>query len=322
LLLQPHLLDQFLEAAAAVVLQPLLPPSVANGSSSMQNAHAALAASCPWWQHLPSMLAASPVLLLQVSCHCWVAWHAACCCSADTPTIAASAACSLVQASSTLLRWLEATGQPRLWLLLSITCRPAWQQLVAAAGPLGGGSGAPVLSSAAGALQLLCPQDWQQCLARQLVQQPSAVGLLQLLQQLPGLHWPAEAESRRQQQPAPAAAAAAAASTLSWPAEDEWCQGATLHEEQAVNGQPPAAAADARHALAAWALVVQHQCWHQFACYLLVHSSLASCTQRTQQQQQQQQLQTGSVVELSGTQAAAIAAGFIAWVQQPLDTTR
>ena len=38
-----------------------------------------------------------------------------------------------------------------------------------------------------GSLQLLCPQPWQQRVVLLLVEEPSVLGMLKLLQQLPGL---------------------------------------------------------------------------------------------------------------------------------------
>lgn len=102
--------------------------------------------------------------------------------------------------------------------------------------------------------------------------------------------------------------------------------------------------------LLAWGLVMQHLCWYQFACSLLVSSSLqllqaqAQPPQDRQQQQHQQQqmdLAIGSAPELlqqllqspasqlqqqvqglPAAQLAAAAAAFIAWVHQPVATDR
>lgn len=94
LLLQPGLLVDLLEAAAAAVLQPVLsaagpaPPgrgpgtaqalgsaqqpqqgssTGASGAGSMRSMQSVLAASCPWMLWLPDMLAHNPLLLLKVS---------------------------------------------------------------------------------------------------------------------------------------------------------------------------------------------------------------------------------------------------------------
>lgn len=182
-----------------------------------------------------------------------------------------------LQASSTLLSWLELSGHNRLWQLLSITCRPAWQKL--AAGPAAASCESPTDAAATipaarhlgsssatssrgctggvgfggkqehlellGALQLLCPEAWQQELVCLLAQEPSVLGLVQLLQQLPGL-------SLRQQQDSPAhkacttaelpgtgATAAAAdavssAAALTWPDPEEWGQAMVLDDSTAA----------------------------------------------------------------------------------------
>lgn len=95
--------------------------------------------------------------------------------------------------------------------------------------------------------------------------------------------------------------------------------------------------------LLAWELVMQHHCWYQFACALLVRSTLQHVQQHQQQQQlQRQQLDWTTAVEQleqlltlseaynqqktqalsSGPFAAAAAAAFIAWVHQPVDLQR
>jgi hypothetical protein len=92
-------------------------------------------------------------------------------------------------------------------------------------------------------------------------------------------------------------------------------------------------------AMLAWGLTMQHHCWYQFACALLVRSSLHHVQQQQQQQQQQdlrsaiQQLQQDLQLPLEQLQdrksrcsqspaAAAAAAAFIAWTHQPIDHSR
>lgn len=89
----------------------------------------------------------------------------------------------------------------------------------------------------------------------------------------------------------------------------------------------------------AWGLLVQHHCWYEFACCLLVKGSLQHLRQTAAAQPQQpcstaalqQVLQLvqlplralrEQVHELPAAQMAACAAAFIAWVQHPLDPTR
>jgi len=102
----------------------------------------------------------------------------------------------------------------------------------------------------------------------------------------------------------------------------------------------------------AWGLLMQHYCWYQFACYLLVHSGLchmqrqqeqqcvALAAQEEQQEQQKQEQVWLSVQQvqqllqmplealmqqvplLPDDQLATCAAAFIAWVQQPVDASR
>jgi hypothetical protein len=73
--------------------------------------------------------------------------------------------------------------------------------------------------------------------------------------------------------------------------------------------------------LAAWRLVVQHRCWYEFACHLLVRCSLATLHQQ-QQQQQQQAVEARQNAGSSSVQLAGQAAAFVAWVQQPADAVR
>lgn len=81
----------------------------------------------------------------------------------------------------------------------------------------------------------------------------------------------------------------------------------------------------------AWGLVMQHRCWYQFACTLLVHSSLqqqqGDWAHGTQQLQQllmlsAQDLKQQQAKGLPSSQLAAAAAAFIAWVHQPVDCSR
>ncbi|WIA40081.1 hypothetical protein OEZ86_013496 [Tetradesmus obliquus] len=77
----------------------------------------------------------------------------------------------------------------------------------------------------------------------------------------------------------------------------------------------------------AWRLVVQHRCWYEFACHLLVQSSMAAAQQQQQQQRRRQQRQQAHMENMGGSsssnmQLAGRAAAFIAWVQQPADTAR
>lgn len=81
----------------------------------------------------------------------------------------------------------------------------------------------------------------------------------------------------------------------------------------------------------AWGLVMQHRCWYQFACTLLVHSSLQQqqghWAHGTQQLQQllmlsAQDLEQQQAKGLPSSHLAAAAAAFIAWVQQPVDCSR
>ena len=102
----------------------------------------------------------------------------------------------------------------------------------------------------------------------------------------------------------------------------------------------------------AWGLLMQHQCWYQYACFLLVQCSLQHLQQQQQQAQQQAQQQNAGLQaqqqqvwseampqvsqllqlpanelqqqlpQLAVAQLAACAAALIAWVQQPMDTTR
>lgn len=100
----------------------------------------------------------------------------------------------------------------------------------------------------------------------------------------------------------------------------------------------------------AWGLLMQHYCWYQFACYLLVHNSLchmqrqqeqqhaALAAQQEQQQQEQVWLSVQQLVQqllqmpleslvqqvplLPDVHLATCAAAFIAWVQQPVDASR
>lgn len=83
-------------------------------------------------------------------------------------------------------------------------------------------------------MQLLCPEAWQQELVCLLCEEPSVLGLLQLLQQLPGIAWP-----QQQQQECAEAQDAGCSSLpgtdaaadkqhsqedLTWPGLEEWCQ--------------------------------------------------------------------------------------------------
>lgn len=198
--------------------------------------------------------------------------------------------CICLQASSTLLSWLELSGHHRLWQLLSITCRPAWQKL--AAGPAAASCESPTDAAATilaarhsagsssatssrgrtdgagfggkqehlelvGALQLLCPEAWQRELVCLLAQEPSVLGLIQLLQQLPGL-------ALRQQQDSPAhkacttaevpgagATAAAAdaissAAALTWPDPEEWGQTMVLDSTAGMDAAGETHTTDAR----------------------------------------------------------------------------
>lgn len=85
----------------------------------------------------------------------------------------------------------------------------------------------------------------------------------------------------------------------------------------------------------AWGLVMQHNCWCQFACALLVRSSLhhlqqqqqaqdylSSATQQLQQLLQLPKQQLQGTLRLPCSQAAAAAAAFIAWIHQPIDHER
>jgi hypothetical protein len=87
----------------------------------------------------------------------------------------------------------------------------------------------------------------------------------------------------------------------------------------------------------AWALTMQHHCWYQFACALLVRSSLhhtrhqqlkqqdlRSATQQLQQvlQLQTEQLQSRKLPCSQSAAAAAAAAAFIAWTHQPIEHSR
>jgi hypothetical protein len=81
-----------------------------------------------------------------------------------------------------------------------------------------------------------------------------------------------------------------------------------------------------RQLLSAWRLVVQHRCWYEFACHLLVQCTMALLLQQQEQQQEQQQDQQAYERRLDGSssnvQLAGHAAAFIAWVQQPVDAAR
>lgn len=83
--------------------------------------------------------------------------------------------------------------------------------------------------------------------------------------------------------------------------------------------------------LSAWRLVIQHRCWYEFACYLLVQSSMtalqAQGKQQQTRQQQQQQLQGQKRATQAGSdgdafEQACFAAAFIAWVQEPINAAR
>jgi hypothetical protein len=74
--------------------------------------------------------------------------------------------------------------------------------------------------------------------------------------------------------------------------------------------------------LSAWRLVVQHRCWYDFACHLLVRCSMAMRLQQQQQQPRKQELGNSSSSSSSSTQLAGRAAAFVAWVQQPADASR
>jgi hypothetical protein len=99
----------------------------------------------------------------------------------------------------------------------------------------------------AGSLQLLCPQPWQQQLVCLLVQEPSVLDLLLLLQQLPGL---AVRQQQRKQatggdvvpmqtdaghgadDDAEAGSCWSSEELLSWPDPREWVQPAAAHPVQ------------------------------------------------------------------------------------------
>jgi hypothetical protein len=180
---------------------------------------------------------------------------------AKPTTVLSLSLCLGLQASTTLLSWFEASGHNRLWQLLGALCRPAWRQLAAAAAAAGATTGAAagaatgaaagaakggtisvcqpggLVGSAqqlvlAGGFQLLCPQPWQQQLVATLAQEPSLLGLLQLLQQLPGVADCRSQQPQQLQQLGARALGAAGDSTdgdgllLDWPGASEWGQAA------------------------------------------------------------------------------------------------
>lgn len=193
---------------------------------------------------------------------------------APTAPVRHHLSCARLQASSTLLSWCEASGHVRLWQLLSTSCRPAWQQLAAAAATVpGSASAGAIISTAqeatttslntlqwpqlqqhslAGSLQLLCPQPWQQQLVCLLAREPSVLDLLLLLQQMPGLAVQQQQQHLSQQArggdavstmqtDAEDGAAADAANLwsseelLSWPNPREWGRPAAAHPVQGTN---------------------------------------------------------------------------------------
>lgn len=318
-----------LEAAAAAILQPVLqapttcagaPGGEADGgrgqqqhvgtaspgsnilssssiaTTGMQNMQSLLAASCPWMQWLPDVLAHNPALMLKVGRWVvgllWALWYQELGQGLEFTLLAGrqllggrvvivckllvvaallrlylAAPCYIQQTYTTLLSWFEASGHNRLWQLLSTTCRPAWQQLTTAAAAVHNSLQQQLPDAAAaaavsahstqgqqqlvlsGAFELLCPQPWQQQLVLVLAQEPSLLGLLQLLQQLPGIAWPKHKEQQQQHAPdkavamdvdCPGAAAgggglwASSEALSSWPGAQEWGQGACV--ETAATG--------------------------------------------------------------------------------------
>ncbi|KAF8062962.1 hypothetical protein HT031_003801 [Scenedesmus sp. PABB004] len=181
LVLRPALLAPLLQQAAAAVLR--------QGAAGSTRAALSPGGALPWWPALSAALAASPALL--------------------------------DQAADTLLAWLEASGQQRLWQLLSLAARPAWQQLAAAAAAAAaserGGSGGEggAAQQLAGAFALLCPEPWQQRLAQQLATEPSAEGLRALLALLPGVAGAGE-------EPGAEPGAQPGAADEGWPSPAEW----------------------------------------------------------------------------------------------------
>jgi len=289
------------------------PSTTSNSSSSSSIPLSQALANCPAWHHMPEVLATQPALFSQVA--------------------------------SSLLHWWQLSGHPRLWQLLSATCRPAWRRLV----PAAGASAATDWLPASCVPLLYCPGAPVE-LPQLLLQTPSRAALRQLLSVLPGLFDSSSGggagadadgedagmhEAAADQMHADVEAASDQhALSSSWPAEDEW--------GLAWDGDAPQHGQHATGSLqAAWRLVMQHRCWYEYATWLLAHSSLvlrfnaagagsqpqeagaaAAATRKPQQTQQQQQQQQQQMPRPGGGRAdalqdAAAAAAFVAWLAAP-----
>ncbi|GBF87713.1 hypothetical protein Rsub_00424 [Raphidocelis subcapitata] len=307
--------------SAALLLQPALLDRLTEGV-----ARAACGSDAPAsealrgraeWRHVPAVLAEQPALLQRFTL--------------------------------TLLSWWQLSGHPRLWLLLSATCRPAWQLLLPAAE--GGGEAAATQLQPPNhhqqqeqqqqqhlgplpweGVRLLCCAGAPLGLARLLLATPTRATLRQLLAALPGRGDGGDSSggggggAERSPCRSPSGA-----DNNAWPSEDEWClswggaQPARQSWEGAAEQQPQQRQRD--EVTAAWRLAMQHRCWYEYAVWLLAHSSLrvlllappaqllagASKEQQpaTQQQQQQQQQQAppGTQQPQGGRQQQGAAAG-------------